>query len=104
MLLTLRTTHTPAADLGYLLHKHPGRLHAREFQFGHATVFYPEGDDEACTAAVLLDVDPVGMVRGRGGQRSEDQHVNEPPYVASSLLAVLLARWFNAALALGAAA
>jgi 3' terminal RNA ribose 2'-O-methyltransferase Hen1 len=99
MLLTIRTTHRPATDLGFLLHKHPDHVHTREFPFGGATVFYPEATDQACTAAVLLDVDPVGMVRGRGGKGgAEDQYVNDRPYVASSLLSVVLTRWFNSAL------
>jgi 3' terminal RNA ribose 2'-O-methyltransferase Hen1 len=95
MLLTLRTTHQPATDFGYLLHKHPQQVQTREFSFGSATVFYPEAGAEACTLAVLLSVDPVGMVRGKS---TEDQYVNDRPYVASSLLSVVLARWFNAAL------
>ena len=100
MLLTITTTHHPATDLGFLLHKHPDHVHTREFPFGRATVFYPDASDERCTAAVLLDVDPVATVRGRsGGEGTEDQYVNDRPYVASSLLSVVLARWFNAALA-----
>jgi 3' terminal RNA ribose 2'-O-methyltransferase Hen1 len=99
MLLTIRTVHRPATDLGFLLHKHPDHVHTREFPFGNATVFYPEATDEACTAAVLLDVDPVAMVRGRGGKGGgEDQYVNDRPYVASSLLSVVLTRWFNSAM------
>lgn len=99
MLLTIRTTHRPATDLGFLLHKHPDHLHSREFPFGRATVLYPEASEEACTAAILLEVDPVGMVRGRGGKGgAEDQYVNDRPYVCSSLLSVVLARWFNSAL------
>jgi 3' terminal RNA ribose 2'-O-methyltransferase Hen1 len=99
MLLTIRTTHRPATDLGFLLHKHPDHVHTRGFPFGDATVFYPEATDEACTAAILLDVDPVTMVRGRGGASgAEDQYVNDRPYVASSLLSVVLTRWFNSAL------
>ncbi len=99
MLLTIRTTYRPATDLGFLLHKHPEHVHTREFPFGHATVFYPEATDEACTAAVLLDVDPVAIVRGRGGKGgAEDQYVNDRPYVASSLLSVVLTRWFNSAI------
>jgi 3' terminal RNA ribose 2'-O-methyltransferase Hen1 len=99
MLLTIRTTHRPATDLGFLLHKHPDHVHRREFPFGSATVFYPEATDHGCTAAVLLDVDPVGMVRGRGGKGgAEDQYVNDRPYVASSLLSVVLTRWVNSAL------
>ena len=100
MLLTIRTTHQPATDLGFLLHKHPEHVQTREFPFGHAIVFYPEATNEACTAALLLDVDPVGMVRGRRGKGgAEDQYVNDRPYVASSLLSVVLSRWFNSALA-----
>jgi hypothetical protein len=86
MLLTIRTTHKPATDLGFLLHKHPDHVHAREFPFGTATVFYPEATADACTAAVLLDVDPVGMVRGRGGKSgAQDQYVNDRPYVRNRL-------------------
>jgi len=86
MLLTIRTTYRPATDLGFLLHKHPEHVHTREFPFGIAAVFYPEATEEACTAGILLDVDPVGMVRGRGGKGgAEDQYVNDRPYVASSL-------------------
>src|SRR5262245_24880354 len=99
MLLTIRTTHQPATDLGFLLYKHPDRVHTREYPFGHATVFYPEATEAACTAALLLDVDPVSMVRGREGRGGvEDQYVNDRPYVASSFLSVVLARWFNSAL------
>jgi 3' terminal RNA ribose 2'-O-methyltransferase Hen1 len=104
MLLTIRNTQSPATDLGFLLHKHPDHVQTREFPFGNAIVFYPEAAEHACTAAVLLDIDPVGMVRGRGdkggrGSGPEDQYVNDRPYVASSHLSVVLARWFNAALA-----
>lgn len=99
MLLTIRTTHRPATDLGFLLHKHPDHLHVRDFPFGRATVLYPEASEDACTAAILLEVDPVAMVRGRGGKGgAEDQYVNDRPYVSSSLLSVVLARWFNSAL------
>lgn len=96
MLLTLRTTHTPATDLGYLLHKHPDRVQSLELSFGHAHVFYPEADETACTAAVLLDVDPVALVRGEGG--TLDQYVNDRPYVASSFLSVAIARLFGTAM------
>jgi 3' terminal RNA ribose 2'-O-methyltransferase Hen1 len=96
MLLTLRTTHVPATDLGFLLHKHPDRLQTFELAFGQAHVFYPEVSESACTAALLLDVDPVGLVRGESG--TIDQYVNDRPYVASSFLAVAIARIFGTAL------
>jgi 3' terminal RNA ribose 2'-O-methyltransferase Hen1 len=96
MLLTLRTTHVPATDLGFLLHKHPDRVQTFELPFGAAHVFYPEVSETACTAALLLDVDPVGLVRGAGG--TIDQYVNDRPYVASSFLAVAIARVLGTAL------
>ncbi len=96
MLLTLRTTHVPATDLGFLLHKHPDRVQTFELAFGAAHVFYPEATETACTAALLLDVDPVGLVRGGGG--TIDQYVNDRPYVASSFLAVAIARVLGTAL------
>ena len=66
MLLTITTTRPPATDLGYLLHKHPGRFQSFDLGFGAARVFYPEAADDRCAACLLLDVDPVGMVRGKG--------------------------------------
>src|SRR6185503_16478429 len=103
MLLTITTTHDPATDLGYLLHKNPARLHSFELSFGHAHVFYPEAAAERCTAALLLDVDPIGLVRDRRGPSGEGQalaqYVNDRPYVASSFLSVAIAQVFGSALA-----
>ena len=67
--------------------------------FGRAHVFYPEATPERCTAALLLDVDPIALVRGKGGERTLDQYVNDRPYVASSMLAVAIAQVFGTALA-----
>lgn len=67
MLLTITTTHRPATDLGFLLNKHPERVQTFSVPFGEAHVFYPEASEQRCTAALLLDIDPVGLVRrGRG--------------------------------------
>src|ERR1700710_1173765 len=90
VLLTVTTTHRPATDLGFLLHKHPDRLQTFSVPFGQAHVFYPEATDERCTAALLLDIDPVGLVRrGRGvGGFALVEYVNDRPYVASSFLSV----------------
>jgi len=71
MLLTITTTHSPATDLGYLLHKHPEHVQSFELSFGQAHVFYPEADAHRCTAALLLDIDPIGLVRGRRGPSGE---------------------------------
>src|SRR5579864_2262998 len=67
MLLTITTTHSPATDLGYLLHKNPARVQEFDLAFGRASVFYPEANENRCTAALLLDVDPVALVRRRRG-------------------------------------
>jgi len=99
VLLTITTTHRPATDLGYLLHKNPTKVHSLDLSFGKAHVFYPEATDERCTAAVLLDVDPVGLVRGKGRDGGTlDQYVNDRPYVLSSFLSVALGRAFGTAL------
>jgi 3' terminal RNA ribose 2'-O-methyltransferase Hen1 len=100
MLLTLTTTHRPATDLGYLLGKNPARAQRFDLGFGTAHVFYAEAEDDVCTAALLLDVDPVGLVRGRGrGEGSLDQYVNDRPYAASSFLSVALSRVMRSAMA-----
>jgi hypothetical protein len=91
MLLTITLTRPPATDLGYLLHKSPGRVHTRSLSFGPAHVFYPEATEERCTAALLLDIDPVGLVRGRRPGPSLEPYVNDRPYVASSFLSSAIA-------------
>src|SRR5580692_4799213 len=104
MLLTITTTHRPATDLGYLLHKNPGKMHSFEMSFGAVRLFYPEATPERCTAALLLDVDPVGLVRGKRGAsgRNEggtlEQYVNDRPYVLSSFMSVALGRALGTAM------
>ncbi|MBO2007649.1 3' terminal RNA ribose 2'-O-methyltransferase Hen1 [Hymenobacter negativus] len=102
MLLTISTTYQPATDLGYLLHKNPARLQSIEVAGGQAHVFYPEATAERCTAALLLDLDPVGLVRGKGGASGEgfalEQYVNDRPYVASSFLSAALSKAYGTAM------
>ena len=102
MLLTITTTHQPATDLGFLLAKHPARVQSFEQSFGRAHVFYPEASPERTTIALLLDVDPVALVRTRRGPAGEggalEQYVNDRPYVASSFLSVAIADVFRSAL------
>jgi 3' terminal RNA ribose 2'-O-methyltransferase Hen1 len=101
VLLTISTTHRPATDLGFLLHKHPDRGQSFSLPFGRARVFYPEASEERCTAALLLDIDPVGLVRrgGRSGGFALAEYVNDRPYVASSFLSVALVTVFKSAMA-----
>jgi 3' terminal RNA ribose 2'-O-methyltransferase Hen1 len=104
VLLTITTTHRPATDLGHLLHKHPDRLQSFPLPFGRAHVFYPEASEERCTAALLLEVDPVGLIRRGVRFPRLDQYVNDRPYVASSFLSVAIARVYGTALAGGSKA
>jgi 3' terminal RNA ribose 2'-O-methyltransferase Hen1 len=100
MFLAIATTHRPATDLGFLLHKNPARVHELDLAVGRAILFYPEATEERCAFALLLDVDPVALVRGRpGGAGLLDQYVNDRPYAASSFLSVALARGLREALA-----
>lgn len=98
MLLTITTTHRPATDLGYLLHKHPDRYQTFSQSFGQAHVFYPEVTPERTTAALLLEVDSVGLVRGRDQSSALSNYVSDRPYVASSFLSVALADVFRTAM------
>jgi 3' terminal RNA ribose 2'-O-methyltransferase Hen1 len=96
VLLTITATCEPATDLGYLLHKHPDRLQSFGVSTGTAHVFYPEATRTRCTAALLLEVDPIALVRGKGGELT--QYVNDRPYAASSMLAGALKEAFRTAL------
>lgn len=99
MLLSITTTHQPATDLGYLLAKNPARVHDVSLAFGRALVFYPEATRERCTAALLLEVDPVGLTRRTGADAPPlAPYVNDRPYVCSSFLSVALARSFSTAM------
>jgi 3' terminal RNA ribose 2'-O-methyltransferase Hen1 len=102
MLLSITTTHRPATELGYLLAKHPSKCQSFDLAYGRAHVFYPVVEEDRCTACLLLDVDPIGLVRGRQRQpRSEGtlaQYVNDRPYVASSFLSVAIAQVLGTAL------
>ena len=101
MLLTIATTHQPATDLGFLLHKNPDRRHVTTLSFGVARVVYPQATHERCSAALLLDIDPVGLIRGNHGAASRfalAHYVNDRPYAASSFLSVALGKMFSTAL------
>jgi RNA repair, ligase-Pnkp-associating, region of Hen1 len=102
MLLTLTAVAQPPAlpdarDLGFLLHKNPAALFQKELAFGTAQVFYPEATPKRTTAALLVELDPIRLVRGRAD--SLFQYVCDRPYVASSFLSVALSECFSTALA-----
>src|SRR5712691_10118977 len=99
MLLTITSTSPPATDLGFLLHKNPAATRSVELAFGVAHAFYPAAEPECCTIALLVEVDPVALVRrSRGGPFPLAAYVNDRPYAASSLLSVALRKMFGSAL------
>ncbi|MCP4214840.1 MAG: 3' terminal RNA ribose 2'-O-methyltransferase Hen1 [bacterium] len=101
MLLTITTTHQPATDLGYLMHKHPFRCQYSELPFGKVHIFYPEVTTETCTIAVLMDIDPVALSREKQHHYTDhdlEKYVNDRPFVCSSFMSVVLSRLFGQSL------
>ncbi len=101
MLLTITSTKKPATDLARLLHKNSQRCQTTPLNFGKAHVFYPVATKTKCTMALLLDIDPIEIIRTK--KRSQDlmpleQYVNDRPYVASSFLSVAIAQTLGSAL------
>lgn len=100
MLLTISTTHKPATDLGYLMHKNPIRCQSSDLAFGTVHIFYPEANEDKCSMAMVLDIDPVEIIRSRkriSGTQLE-QYINDRPYVASSFVSVAIAQVLGSAL------
>jgi 3' terminal RNA ribose 2'-O-methyltransferase Hen1 len=102
MILTISTTYDPATDLGFLLHKNPQNHQTVELSFGTAHVVYPEASERRCSTALMVDVDPVALVRNRRGPGGNDfslsQYVNDRPFVASSFMSVAIAKMFSTAM------
>jgi len=98
MLLTITYTGLNSLDLGYLLHKNPYRPQMIDFNHGKVYVFYPEASNERTTAAILLDIDPIDLVRGKKGTGGLFDYVNDRPYVSSSFLSVAISKVFGTAM------
>jgi len=102
VLLTISYAAPSATDLGFLLYKHPDKVQTFSMSVGDAHVFYPEANDDRCTVALMLEVDPVGLVRNKrfGGSDSFSlgHYVNDRPYASSSMLAVALGQVFSTAM------
>ncbi len=101
MLFSITNTEKPATDLGFLLHKNPSRPQTFETSFGNAHVFYPEATEEKSTAALLLDINPIDLVKGRrlgAGEESLFDYVNDRPYVSSSFLSSAMTKAYSTAM------
>ena len=100
MLLTITYIGSMTTDLGYLLYKNPYRPQVFELNYGKAYVFYPEVSDECTTAALLLDIDPIDLARGKVGTTGGGlfDYVNDRPYVSSSFLSTAISKVFGTAM------
>jgi 3' terminal RNA ribose 2'-O-methyltransferase Hen1 len=101
MLLTITYRGEQATDLGFLLHKNPARAQMFDMSFGHAYVFYPKAEDTECTAALLIDLNPVDLARGKVGSNEGGpfDYINDRPYVASSFMSTTLSKVYSTAMA-----
>jgi len=100
MLLTITYTGQNTTELSYLLYKNPYRPQKLELSHGNAYVFYPEISNEKTTAALLLDIDPIDLARGKaesGGGGLFD-YVNDRPYVSSSFLCTAISKVYGTAM------
>ncbi|MDR1107510.1 MAG: 3' terminal RNA ribose 2'-O-methyltransferase Hen1 [Spirochaetaceae bacterium] len=98
MLFTITYTGENPTDLGYLLHKNPARPQSADLSFGRVHVFYPETGPGRCTAALLLDIDPLDLVRGRRGGSGIFDYVNDRPYVCSSFMCTAISGMYGTAM------
>ena len=102
MILSITNTKKPATDLSYLLHKHPEKFQSVDLSHGKAHIFYPEANKEVCTMSLVLDIDPIDMIRNAKNVAIDSftlgHYVNDRPYVASSFLSVAIAKAFSTAM------
>ncbi|MDR1135149.1 MAG: 3' terminal RNA ribose 2'-O-methyltransferase Hen1 [Clostridiales Family XIII bacterium] len=100
MMLTITYTGQKTTDLGYLLYKNPYRPQLFELSYGKAYVFYPEVSSACTTAALLLDIDPIDLARGKVGGTGGGlfDYVNDRPYVSSSFLSTAISKVFGTAM------
>lgn len=100
MLLTVTYEGQNTQELGFLLHKNPERAQQFELSYGKAYVFYHEVSDERTTAALLLDIDPLDLARGKAGSKDGSlfDYVNDRPYSSTSFLSTAIVRVFGTAM------
>ncbi|MCL2388545.1 MAG: 3' terminal RNA ribose 2'-O-methyltransferase Hen1 [Defluviitaleaceae bacterium] len=100
MILTISYTGENTTDLGYLLYKNPYRPQAFDLNHGKAYVFYPEISNQRTTAALLLDINPIDLARGKVGSQGGGlfEYVNDRPYVSSSFMSTAISKVFGTAM------
>jgi hypothetical protein len=80
----ITTTYQPSTDLGYLLGKHPGRFQTKELPFGNAHVFFPAATESTCTACLMLELNPVELLKSGTSNGDEDMVVKPLDFIAGS--------------------
>lgn len=100
MLLTITYEGENTADLGFLLYKHPDKTQQFDLSYGKAYVFYTEVSDSRTTAALLLDIDPLDLARGKAGSKDGGlfDYVNDRPYASTSFMSTAISRVFGTAM------
>ncbi|WP_291720488.1 3' terminal RNA ribose 2'-O-methyltransferase Hen1 [Bernardetia sp.] len=100
MLLEITTTHTPATDLGFLLHKHPDNIQEKKLAVGKAHIFYSEANQNRCTACLLLDINPIEVIKNKKGMRHflKENYVNDRTYTSNSFMSTAIVKSFGSAI------
>ena len=100
MLLTITYKGKNTQDLGYLLYKNPARPQYVDLSMGKAYIFYPKVSDEETTIALMVQLDPLDLAKGKDGtnDRGLFAYVNDRPYVASSFMSNAINRALGTAM------
>ncbi|MCP3660417.1 MAG: hypothetical protein GY830_08980 [Bacteroidetes bacterium] len=99
MLLTIKTTHNPAKDIGWIFHKNPKNLRTINWKYGKLHIFYPKLSDEVCEIALLMEINIIDIIRSSRNKKLRlDQYVNDRPFVSSSFLSVAMTKAFGSAI------
>lgn len=100
MILTITYKGKNTQDLGYLLYKNPYRPQSFDLSMGKAHIIYPEIFDERTTAALVLELDPLLLSKGKPGTGESGlfDYVNDRPYATSSFMCNAVSRCFGTAM------
>lgn len=107
MYFSLTSIGPAAADLSFLLRKHPDKVQRFDLPTGVATVFFPESSAERAEMTMVLTVDPIELIRNKsirhGAGFPLGQFVNDRPYATTSLVSHAVAKVFSSAMTGGLA-
>ena len=104
MLLTITCKGEHASELSFLLHKNPYKVQEFNVIMGKAYVFYPKVSDIETTVALLADLNPIDLVKGKEGVKQDSyytlfDYINDRPYSINSFTSSIISKVFNTACA-----